>query len=84
VPLITLMEAPAISIYGVTIRDYGYVQFFTQVGMSDIETRTLAVLFVVVAVCYSLIGGLFFLYRIWHRPRRIPADKKRWQGGDRR
>ncbi len=82
VPLITLMEALPISIYGVGIRDYGYVLFFTQVGMSDIETRTLAVLFVVVAVCYSLIGGLFFLYRIWQQPRGTPASEKRRQGGD--
>lgn len=70
VPLITLMEALPISIYGVGVRDYGYVFFFTQVGMSDIETRTLALLFVVVAICYSLIGGLFFMYRLWLQPRR--------------
>jgi glycosyltransferase 2 family protein len=75
VPLINLMEALPISIYGVGIRDYGYVLFFSQVGMSGIETRTLALLFVVVAVCYSLLGGLFFLYRIWWQPRRVRDDK---------
>ncbi len=68
VPLITLMEALPISIYGLGIRDYGYVFFFTRAGMSDIETRTLALFFLVVAVCYSLIGGLFFLYRLWAGP----------------
>ncbi len=82
VPLITLMEALPISIYGVGIRDYGYVLFFTRVGMGDIEARTLAVLFVVVAVCYSLIGGLFFLYRIWQQPGGTPTGDKRRQSGD--
>jgi hypothetical protein len=82
VPLIILMEALPISIYGVGIRDYGYVLFFTRVGMGDIEARTLAVLFVVVAVCYSLIGGLFFLYRIWQQPGGTPTGDKRRQSGD--
>ena len=81
VPLITLLEALPVSIYGVGVRDYGYVFFFTRVGMSDVETRTLAVLFVVVAVCYSLIGGLFFLYRLWNNPRQA-AVKTRIEGGN--
>ena len=62
VPLITLMEALPISIYGIGVRDYGYVFFFTQAGMSDIETRTLALfswplLFVThwLADCFSCI-----------------------------
>lgn len=69
VPLITLMEALPISIYGIGVRDYGYVYFFTQVGMGAIETRTLALLFMAVAICYSLVGGLFFGYKLWGRPR---------------
>ncbi len=68
VPLITLMEALPISIYGIGVRDYGYVFFFTKAGMSDIETRTLALFFMAVAVCYSLTGGLFLLYKIWRKP----------------
>lgn len=74
VPLITLMEALPISIYGIGVRDYGYVFFFTQAGMSDIETRTLALFFMAMAVCYSLIGGLFFLYRVWLEPQRKSDD----------
>jgi uncharacterized protein (TIRG00374 family) len=68
VPLITLMEALPISIYGIGVRDYGYVFFFSQAGMGDVETRTLALLFMAVAVGYSLIGGLFFGYKLWSRP----------------
>lgn len=68
VPIITLMEALPISIYGIGVRDYGYVFFFTQVGMGDLQTRTLALFFMATAVCYSLIGGLFFLYKLWSKP----------------
>lgn len=77
VPIITLMEALPISIYGIGVRDYGYVYFFSQVGMGDLQTRSLALFFMATAVCYSLIGGLFFLYNLWSRKRRIelPRDQ---------
>ena len=69
VPLIMIMEALPISIFGIGVRDYGYVFFFTQVGMSDIETRTLAIYFTATAILYSLVGGLFFMYKLWRRPQ---------------
>lgn len=68
VPLIMIMEALPISIFGIGVRDYGYVFFFTQTGMSDIETRTLAIYFTMTAILYSLVGGLFFMYKLWRRP----------------
>lgn len=67
VPIIMLMEALPISIYGIGVRDYGYVYFFTQVGMGDVQTRSLALFFMAMSVCYSLIGGLFFMYKLWTR-----------------
>lgn len=71
VPIITLMEALPISIYGIGVRDYGYVYFFSQAGMGDLQTRSLALFFMAVAVCYSLIGGLFFLYNLWTHKKRV-------------
>ena len=64
VPLITLMEALPISIYGLGLRDAGYVFFFGWTGMSDLETRSLALLFVGVTISYSLIGGVIYLMRV--------------------
>jgi uncharacterized membrane protein YbhN (UPF0104 family) len=64
VPLITLMEALPISIYGLGVRDMGYVFFFGWAGLSDIQTRSLALLFLAVTVCYSLIGGGVHLWRL--------------------
>ncbi len=63
VPLITLLEALPISIFGLGLRDVGYVFFFGWTGMSELQTRSLALLFFAVAVGYSLIGGLLYLGR---------------------
>ncbi len=65
VPLITLLEALPISIYGIGIRDAGYVFFFSWAGMGNLQTRSLALLFLAVTVVYALIGGLFYLGRIF-------------------
>ncbi|MGX9727005.1 MAG: lysylphosphatidylglycerol synthase domain-containing protein [Candidatus Electronema sp. VV] len=63
VPLITLLEALPISIFGLGLRDAGYVFFFGWTGMTELQTRSLALLFFAVAVSYSLIGGLAYLGR---------------------
>jgi glycosyltransferase 2 family protein len=63
VPLITLLEALPISIFGLGLRDVGYIFFFGWAGMSELQTRSLALLFFAVAVGYSLIGGLLHLGR---------------------
>ncbi len=64
VPLITLLEALPISIFGLGLRDAGYVVFFGWAGMSNLETRSLALLFLGTTVSYSLVGGLVYLGRI--------------------
>jgi glycosyltransferase 2 family protein len=74
VPLITLMEALPVSIYGIGIRDIGYVFFFGSVGMGDLQTRSLAVLFFAMAIVYSLFGGIVLLIRILF-PDNTPEKK---------
>ncbi|MCW5209282.1 flippase-like domain-containing protein [Desulfobulbus sp. US1] len=64
VPLITLMEALPISVFGLGLRDMGYVFFFGWVGMTDVQTRSLALLFLGMSVGYSLIGGVVYLLRL--------------------
>ncbi len=65
VPLISLLEALPISIYGLGLRDAGYVFFFGWAGMSNLETRSLALLYLGVTVCYSLLGGVVYLGRVF-------------------
>ena len=60
VPLITLLEALPVSIYGLGIRDLAYAYFFAMAGMSPLQTRALAVLFLAVNVTYALSGGVVF------------------------
>ena len=63
VPLITLMETVPISVYGIGVRDMGYVFFFQYAGISEVHTRSLAIVFLGVTFCYALLGGLLYLAR---------------------
>ncbi|MCI5121077.1 MAG: hypothetical protein D3908_07805 [Candidatus Electrothrix sp. AUS4] len=74
VPLITLMEALPISVFGLGLRDVGYVFFFGWVGMSDVQTRSLALLFLGTSMGYSLIGGLVYMFRLLTSRPTKPAD----------
>ena len=76
VPLITLMEALPVSIYGIGIRDAGYVFFFGQAGLSNLQTRSLALLFLGLTVCYSLVGGLLHLWRVFGVPATSRTNRE--------
>lgn len=64
VPLISLLEAVPISIYGLGVRDAAYAFFFGTAGVSQVTSISLALLFVAISVSYSLVGGLFFFSRL--------------------
>lgn len=74
VPLITLMEALPVSVFGLGLRDMGYVFFFGWVGMTDVQTRSLALLFLGTSVGYSLIGGVVYLLRLLTSETNTPED----------
>jgi len=63
VPLISLLEAMPLSIYGVGLRDSGYVFFLTQVGHSREEAAAMSVLYVAATLIYSSVGGVIFLLK---------------------
>jgi glycosyltransferase 2 family protein len=65
VPLITLIEALPVSIYGIGVRDLSYVYFFSKVGMTDFQTRALALLYLGLTLIYSLVGGVLFCHDSW-------------------
>ncbi len=72
IPLITLVEALPISIFGLGIRDASYVFFFSQVGVTREAALSLALLYLAVTVVYAAAGGIVFLLR--GAPGRAPAD----------
>lgn len=63
VPLITLGEALPISIFGIGVRDGLYVFFFAQAGASREQALSLALVYVLITLVYSLLGGVLFLLR---------------------
>ena len=63
VPLVSLMEALPVSIYGFGLRDAGYVFFFAQVGRPEEEALLLTLLYVVATLVYASLGGLVFVVR---------------------
>lgn len=63
VPLITLGEALPISIFGIGVRDSLYVFFFAQAGASREQALSLALVYVLITLVYSLLGGALFLLR---------------------
>ena len=65
VPLITLLEALPVSVYGLGVRDMGYVFFFQWAGMGEAHTRALPIVFVAVTLCYALIGGALYAWRVF-------------------
>ena len=63
VPLITLGEALPISIFGIGVRDSLYVFFFAQGGATREQALSMALVYVLVTLVYSLVGGVLFLLR---------------------
>lgn len=64
IPLITLIEALPISIYGIGVRDGAYVFFFTQVGVAREAALSLAMLYLAINFVYAAVfGGTAFLTR---------------------
>lgn len=63
VPLITLGEALPISIFGIGVRDGLYVFFFAQAGAAREQALSLALVYVIISIVYSLAGGVLFLLR---------------------
>ena len=63
VPLITLGEALPVSIFGIGVRDSLYVFFFAQGGASRELALALALVYVLITIVYSLVGGVLFLLR---------------------
>jgi len=78
VPVICLMEAIPLSIYGLGLRDAGYVLFFSQIGRPPEEALSLAVLYVAASLVYASSGGVVFALRFRPRPPAAPgpADKE--------
>jgi len=61
VPFITLMEMIPISIFGIGLRDVGYVWFMHSVAHSSDDAAAMSLLYVAATVIYVSLGGLLYL-----------------------
>jgi len=63
VPLISLLEALPISVFGIGVRDVSYVVLFARVGVPSADALSIAVFYVLVTVAYAALGGVVLLVR---------------------
>jgi uncharacterized protein (TIRG00374 family) len=61
VPVVSLIEAIPISIFGIGLRDTGYMLLFAQIGRGQTEAGALSILYVAATLVYVAVGGLVFL-----------------------
>jgi hypothetical protein len=76
VPLVSILEAVPISIYGVGLRDAGYLLLFTQAGLPNpqVPALSISVLYLACTVVYASFGGLLFLRRLFMPAASAAAD----------
>lgn len=61
VPVVSLIEAIPISIFGIGLRDTGYMLLFAQIGRCQADAGALSILYVAATLVYVAFGGLVFL-----------------------
>ncbi len=74
VPLVSLLEALPITVYGIGLRDSLYVWFFTRSGYAKEAAAALALLYVAATLVYVSFGGLLFIVRGRGRPA-MPVEE---------
>jgi glycosyltransferase 2 family protein len=68
IPLISVIEAIPISVFGLGIRDASYVFFFSAAGVAEVDALALAVAYVIVTLVSSLFGGMLLFLRMVRTP----------------
>jgi hypothetical protein len=78
VPFIGMLEAMPISIYGVGLRDAGYLLFFSEAGITSPEQHALSVsvLYVALTILYTMVGGVLFVHRLRGASERASSASK--------
>jgi len=71
IPVISIVEALPISVYGIGVRDTAYVTFFAFVGIPAEYALLIALTHVAMNVIFASMGGMLFLFRKGSKP--IPA-----------
>jgi len=63
IPLISALSLLPISFNGLGIREGGYIFFFSQIGLNMTQAVSASLVFFVLVVLTSLIGGIAFVFQ---------------------
>ena len=74
VPLISLLEAIPITIFGIGLREFGYTLFMTAVAHDAADGVALALVYTAATLVYCAVGGILFLMRRHSAPPAEAAD----------
>lgn len=76
VPLITLIEMIPVSVFGIGLRDTGYLWFMAAIARPDpaADAAAISIVYVALTVLYVSFGGLLFIFRR-RRPARSPKGE---------
>lgn len=62
VPIVSLIEAVPVSIFGIGLRDSGYMLLFAGIGREAAAAGALSILYVAATLVYVALGGVVFLF----------------------
>ncbi len=62
VPIVSLIEAVPVSIFGIGLRDTGYMLLFAGLGRDPAAAGALSILYVAATLVYVALGGVVFLF----------------------
>lgn len=61
-PIITIFSLVPLTLNGLGLREFAYIYFFGLAGISGKDSLSISLIFFVISVFASLIGGIFFLF----------------------
>lgn len=72
VPIVSLIEAIPVSIFGIGLRDTGYMLLFAGIGREPAAAGALSILYVAATLLYVAFGGVVFLFHGKNEPTHTP------------
>lgn len=73
IPVISIVEAIPVSVYGIGVRDTAYVTFFAFVGVPPEYALLIALTHVAMNIVFTSMGGVLFLFRKGSLPNQTSS-----------
>ena len=76
IPIITVISLIPVTINGLGLREAAYVYFFSSINITKGEAMSLSLIFFLVSVIASCVGGIVFVF-LSHQTRNNVSDPKK-------